>query len=188
MSATKRKIKQEGAEPEEPKVIRSIPTTKRKTKKEESETGESQVSGNMSTMERKVKQEETMPEESQDVKVKNQPAMTITIQSWATPIVGFVMLILGLLAGYYIRPLILAQSTNAASSAIISPPVAIPTADNSATQKQLMDSVVAKTRHFKGDANAPVTIIEFADFQCPYCGAFEPTLEQAVKEYGDKIR
>jgi hypothetical protein len=29
----------------------------------------------------------------------------------------------------------------------------------------LMDAVVTQTRHFKGDANAPITIIEFSDFQ-----------------------
>jgi protein-disulfide isomerase len=29
----------------------------------------------------------------------------------------------------------------------------------------LMDAVVAQTRHFKGDPNAPVTIVEFGDFK-----------------------
>lgn len=33
-------------------------------------------------------------------------------------------------------------------------------------------AAVARTRHFMGDPNAPVTIIEFADFQCPFCGRF----------------
>lgn len=39
---------------------------------------------------------------------------------------------------------------------------------------------------FKGDANAPVVIIEFSDFQCPYCGKFvAETLPQIEKEYID---
>ena len=40
----------------------------------------------------------------------------------------------------------------------------------------------------RGNANAPVTIIEFADFQCPFCGRVEPTLEAIRKKYGDKVR
>ncbi|MBS3128381.1 DsbA family protein [Candidatus Woesearchaeota archaeon] len=39
---------------------------------------------------------------------------------------------------------------------------------------------------FKGNANAPVTIIEFSDFQCPFCKRFyEDTLPQLLKEYVD---
>ncbi len=40
----------------------------------------------------------------------------------------------------------------------------------------------------KGPAAAPVTIIEFSDFECPYCGNLEPTLKQVEKNYGDNVR
>ncbi len=40
----------------------------------------------------------------------------------------------------------------------------------------------------RGAAGAPVTIIEFSDFQCPFCGRAEPTLAQLSQQYGDKIR
>lgn len=39
-----------------------------------------------------------------------------------------------------------------------------------------------------GGENAPVTIIEFSDFECPYCSRVNPTLEQVQKVYGDKVR
>jgi protein-disulfide isomerase len=39
-----------------------------------------------------------------------------------------------------------------------------------------------------GAADAKVTIVEWADFQCPYCGRVGPTLQQVMKEYGDDVR
>lgn len=40
----------------------------------------------------------------------------------------------------------------------------------------------------KGPAGAPVTIVEFADFECPYCGRVVPALQQVAETYGDKVR
>lgn len=40
----------------------------------------------------------------------------------------------------------------------------------------------------RGPANAPVTIVEFADFECPYCGRFYPTLQLVEKNYGTRVR
>ena len=40
----------------------------------------------------------------------------------------------------------------------------------------------------KGPANAPVEIVEFSDFQCPYCLRSAPTVSQVLKTYGDKVR
>lgn len=40
----------------------------------------------------------------------------------------------------------------------------------------------------KGPENAAVTIIEFSDFQCPFCKKAEPTIATLLAEYGDKIR
>lgn len=41
---------------------------------------------------------------------------------------------------------------------------------------------------FDGPANAKVTVVEFSDFQCPYCQRSFETVEQLKKDYGDKIR
>ena len=38
-----------------------------------------------------------------------------------------------------------------------------------------------------GPSNAPVKIVEFADFQCPFCGRVEPTVNQILKTYGNKV-
>jgi protein-disulfide isomerase len=40
----------------------------------------------------------------------------------------------------------------------------------------------------KGPAGAPVEMIEFSDFQCPYCLAANPTVKRVLDTYGDRIR
>lgn len=40
----------------------------------------------------------------------------------------------------------------------------------------------------RGDANAPVTIVEFSDFHCPYCRTVQPTLLQVLDRYKGKVR
>ncbi|HEX3345316.1 MAG TPA: thioredoxin domain-containing protein, partial [Polyangiaceae bacterium] len=40
----------------------------------------------------------------------------------------------------------------------------------------------------RGNAAALVTIVEFSDFQCPFCSRVEPTLEAVRHKFGDKVR
>lgn len=40
----------------------------------------------------------------------------------------------------------------------------------------------------RGPADAPVTIVEFADFQCPFCLRILPALEKVTETYGDQVR
>ncbi|HKV12174.1 MAG TPA: thioredoxin domain-containing protein [Thermoanaerobaculia bacterium] len=47
---------------------------------------------------------------------------------------------------------------------------------------------VAATGPSKGPENAPVTIVEFSDFQCPFCSRVIPSLNQVKEKYGDKVR
>jgi protein-disulfide isomerase len=39
-----------------------------------------------------------------------------------------------------------------------------------------------------GPADAPVTIVEFSDFQCPYCGRFAPALKNTLRKYPTQVR
>ncbi len=40
----------------------------------------------------------------------------------------------------------------------------------------------------RGNADAPVTVIEFSDFECPYCARVQSTIKSVEKTYGDKVR
>ena len=39
-----------------------------------------------------------------------------------------------------------------------------------------------------GPADAPVTIVEWSDYQCPFCKRAHPTVQQVLSEYKDKVR
>ena len=107
------------------------------------------------------------------------PALTVIIQSWWTPALAVIMLVVGLLAGYFGRPLLNKGSGNTGGvAAVTTPTVAIPTVQVAgptssidptiaaiSNQQQLMDYLISHTTHFQGDPNAKVTIIEFSDYQ-----------------------
>ena len=48
-------------------------------------------------------------------------------------------------------------------------------------------TVATDDRPAKGPENAPITIVEFSDFQCPFCLNAFPTVQQVLATYGDRI-
>ncbi|NJD58051.1 MAG: hypothetical protein C3F13_00655 [Anaerolineales bacterium] len=107
------------------------------------------------------------------------PALTVVIQSWWTPALAVIMLVVGLLVGYFGRGIIskspvttgevAAVATTAPTQSGVQVSVPTPTIDPTIaafkTRDDLMAYVVSKTNHFMGNANAPVTLIEFSDYQ-----------------------
>lgn len=54
--------------------------------------------------------------------------------------------------------------------------------------KNPLQPVVEEGRVIFGKKDAPITIVEYSDFQCPYCSRGYQTVKQVQKEYGDKVR
>jgi protein-disulfide isomerase len=42
--------------------------------------------------------------------------------------------------------------------------------------------------HIRGPIDAPLTLLEYADFECPYCGMAYPIVENVIAQMGDQMR
>jgi protein-disulfide isomerase len=49
----------------------------------------------------------------------------------------------------------------------------------------LADPVDVERDHRRGPAEAPVTLVEYGDFECPYCGQAEPVVRELLADVGD---
>ncbi len=47
---------------------------------------------------------------------------------------------------------------------------------------------VNKNDHAQGSADAPVTLTEYGDFQCPHCGAAHPMIKKIQQSFGKKLK
>lgn len=127
------------------------------------------------------------PEQERD------PALVITVQSWTLPLVALLALVIGLVGGYLLQPQINSalQGLRAGSVEVQAPvtevavqpsgvtqaPVeqapgaqepavaATESPEDAAARQEVMDYLIGMTRHFKGDPDASVVLLEFSDFQ-----------------------
>jgi Na+/H+ antiporter NhaA len=56
------------------------------------------------------------------------------------------------------------------------------------TAEQLTDlyiDVDPDRDHFRGPRESPVTVLEYGDFECPYCGQAEPVVRELLRDFGD---
>src|SRR5437016_5379109 len=55
--------------------------------------------------------------------------------------------------------------------------------------KANMEKIALKDEPMRGNPNATVTIVEYSDFQCPFCSrAYHTVEDQVMKDYGDRVR
>ena len=61
--------------------------------------------------------------------------------------------------------------------------------DNQPDQPVSLEALEIKdTDHIRGNKNAQITIVEYSDFQCPYCLRFHETMKQIITNYSDDVR
>jgi protein-disulfide isomerase len=65
---------------------------------------------------------------------------------------------------------------------------AAPAPRKRAEDNKIYDVKVNANDAIKGNPKAAVTIVEFSDFQCPFCSRVNPTLKKVFETYGDKVR
>jgi Na+/H+ antiporter NhaA len=49
----------------------------------------------------------------------------------------------------------------------------------------LVEPVDVERDHVRGPLEAPVTLVEYGDFECPYCGQAEPVVRELLRDFGD---
>jgi len=53
---------------------------------------------------------------------------------------------------------------------------------------EIDEEILARNGHVKGNENAPITIVEYSDFQCPYCSRFHSDMNQIMSEYPNDVK
>ncbi len=66
------------------------------------------------------------------------------------------------------------------NSAQVAPTVNTPTTPTTASKIRPVDG----SDHIKGNPNAPILIVEYSDYDCPFCKSFHDTMTQIMNEYG----
>jgi Na+/H+ antiporter NhaA len=52
----------------------------------------------------------------------------------------------------------------------------------------LADDVDLRRDHVRGGEDAPVTLLEYGDYECPYCGQAEATIRELLDSFGEQLR
>jgi protein-disulfide isomerase len=125
---------------------------------------------------------QTKPATAPEVIAENpEPAKPAGRNPWVLLFIG---LILGGLAGYSLRPLLVPAPEPVAEAAPLAAVESSAEINQAEPHREVMMAVIANARHFYGDPNAPVTLVEFGDFNCGYCGKWaKETLPQIDENY-----
>ena len=61
-------------------------------------------------------------------------------------------------------------------------------AEDDAGEEAGLQPQVTEADYIRGNPDAPITIVEYSDLECPFCKRFHPTVRQVLAEYGDQVR
>lgn len=99
---------------------------------------------------------------------------------------GVAMVLIGVVVGYSV-----AKSTGTPLTADVAAPPSVPTVDDPTIPEEPevtnIQAVDTAKEHIRGNKNATVSVIEYSDYECPFCARVHPTMKQIVETYGDKV-
>jgi Na+:H+ antiporter, NhaA family len=61
-------------------------------------------------------------------------------------------------------------------------------AEEAPAARRLDPPVDPERDHVRGASEAPVTVVEYGDFECPYCGQAEPVVRELLRDFGEEVR
>lgn len=107
--------------------------------------------------------------------------MGLVVGVAAVSLVGFVLAGTYVLSGNSLRGV-------TGPTAVATPPPGATANPQQPAAPSKVSITIKPTDHVTGGANAPVTMVSYTDLECPYCKRFHPVVEQALKQYGNKLR
>ncbi len=157
----------------------------------------------MSLIEESLSEEQRPSVSKDDILTKNHTMYSDSTDFWQSmsPRTAFVFGIVGAIAVSSIFGLVFVSSfllRGSGASALATVPTpsqatVAPTAPSPNAQPPVaaaagtVKPVDPKTDHIRGDKNAKVFVIEYSDFECPFCKRHHPTMQQLVTDYGGKV-
>jgi protein-disulfide isomerase len=100
--------------------------------------------------------------------------------------IGAVAFIAGFVAGSLWTENQLLKSGTAGTAQLAGNPTAAGNNAPAATTVDEMPEITAED-HLRGNSDAQVILVEYSDFECPFCNKFHPTMTKVMEEYGDKV-
>ncbi len=114
----------------------------------------------------------------------------ITVKVNKTVLFSAGFLIVGVIVGLTLGGFVnvsFSKKDNGGQVALNNQPSANQPAANQPVAAQAPQITLTAADHLRGGKNAQVTIVEYSDFQCPYCKKHHPTMQRLIQEYGNKI-
>ncbi|MBT6034559.1 MAG: DsbA family protein [Candidatus Jacksonbacteria bacterium] len=103
----------------------------------------------------------------------------------------FLGLLLGVAACVIVGFLLFGQASSSTTKEVVNNggTVAGDTAGNHGGDSAPADvAPVNDQDHIRGDVDAPITLVEYSDYECSFCGRFHPTAQKLVAEYPNEVR
>lgn len=104
----------------------------------------------------------------------------------ATGIIGSAIIL-----GILIMPKLYSNAAKGASNAKATSPTAATTAPSAAADRATAPAgnvkAIGNGDHVRGAKNPKLYLVEYSDFECPFCKQFHPSMQQALQEYSDQV-